>query len=300
MTGLKRLNSGVRHRRLPSVRRRLNRSPAGNVLLFLVLLGVGSVMVLPMVYSISTALKPPDELWRFPPRFLVSNPTLANFSELTNLMANSTVPFSRYIFNTIFISLVGTAAHVIIASMCAYGLAKFRFRGREVLFNLIVYALMFNGVVTAIPLFLIMKLLGIFNTFAAYILPAVASPLGLYLMKQFIEQMVNDSLLEAAKIDGASQVQTFFRIVMPMIRPGWLTLIIFSFQALWNTGNTILVISEQLKTFSYALSQILAGGIARTGPAAAAAVLMMTVPVVIFLFTQSNIVQTMAASGMKD
>lgn len=293
----------MRHRpaiKIRAPRRKLNRSRAGNAALFILLAAVGAVMALPMVYSISTALKPQDELWKFPPNFFVNNPTLSNFTELFNLMANSTVPFSRFIFNTVFISLVGTAGHVIIASMCAYGLAKFRFRGRDILFNIVVHALMFNSAVTVVPLFLIMKTLKLFNTYAAYILPAVASPLGLYLMKQFIEQMVNDNILEAAKIDGASQVATFRTIVMPMVKPGWLTLTLFSFQGLWNTGSSILIISDQYKTFSYALSQILAGGIARTGPAAAAAVLMTTVPILVFLLTQSNIVETMSASGMKD
>ena len=138
------------------------------------------------------------------------------------------------------------------------------------------------------------------NTYAALIIPAFASPLGLYLMKQFMEQMVPDALLEAARIDGAGEWRMFFTIVMPIVKPAWMTLIIFSFQGLWNIGTTSLIQTESLKTLNYALSQIVAGGIARSGATAASTVIMMMVPVAVFVFSQSNVVQTMATSGMKE
>ena len=281
-------------------RRALNRSRGADVGINLFLLVCGLFMALPMIYAISSALKPLDELWLFPPRFLVRNPTLKNFQDLFRLMSNSWVPFSRYIFNTAFIAVTGTAGHVIISSMCAYVLSKHKFPGRVLIFNMIVLALMFNGSVTAIPNFVIMSKLGWVNTYRALIVPAFGASLGLYLMKQFMDQVIPDSILESARVDGASEWRTFWRIVMPMVKPAWLTLIIFSFQALWNSGASIFIHSENLKTLNYALSQILAGGIARAGAGAAASVIMMIVPVTIFVITQKSIVETMATSGMKD
>ena len=281
-------------------RRSYNSSYGGDAFFFLVL-GVFSVlMLLPMIYAFSNALKPLDELFIYPPRFFARNPTLQNFKTLFLLFDNARVPLSRYLFNTVFVTVVGTAGQVIVSSMCAYAIAKLRFPGREVIFRIIVVSLMFNSVVTGITNFLVIRALGFLATYWAVIVPTFSSSLGLYLMKQFMEQMVPDTVLEAAKIDGAGAGYTFFRIVMPMVRPAWLTLIIFAFQSLWNTGASPYVFSEQYKTVNYALSQVLAGGVARTGAAAAGTVLTMLVPIVMFLFTQSNVVETMATSGMKD
>ena len=281
-------------------RRSYNRSYGGDAFIFLVL-GVFSVlMLLPMIYAFSNALKPLDELFIYPPRFFARNPNLQNFKTLFLLFDNARVPLSRYLFNTVFVTVVGTAGQVIVSSMCAYAIAKLRFPGREVIFRIIVVSLMFNSVVTGITNFLVIRALGFLDTYWAVIVPTFSSSLGLYLMKQFMEQMVPDTVLEAAKIDGAGAGYTFFRIVMPMVRPAWLTLIIFAFQSLWNTGASPYVFSEQYKTVNYALSQVLAGGVARTGAAAAGTVLTMLVPIVMFLFTQSNVVETMATSGMKD
>lgn len=280
--------------------KKLNRSAAGTFLLISITAFFGIFMIMPLVYSISTALKPLDELWTFPPQFFVQNPTFKNFSDLIRLMSSSTVPFARYIFNTVLISVIGTAGHVIISSMCAYGFSKLKVKGTNIMFQMVVLALMFNGTVTAIPGFLVIRTLGWINSYAAVIVPAFAAPLGLYLMKQFMEQMVPDTLLEAARIDGASEYTIFFKIVMMIVKPAWLTLVIFSFQSLWSLGSSVYIYDEQLKTFSYALSQILAGGIARAGAGAAAAVVTLMVPVIVFIISQSNVVETMATSGMKD
>lgn len=289
----------------PARRRRqkklyLNRSLGGNLAIVVMMTLVGLFMALPLVYSICSALKPLDELWMYPPRFFVENPTVKNFSDLFEMMSDSWVPFSRYLFNTLFVAVVGTAGHVIIASLCAYALAKHHFPGQNLIFRIIVLSLMFSTAVTQVPSFLIMTKLHMINTFSALILPAFASSLGLYLMKQFMETSIPDALLESARIDGSGEWRTFWRIVMPLVKPAWLTLIIFSFQGLWNTGTNVLIQSEDLKTLNYALTQIVAGGIARSGTAAAATIVMMSVPVVIFVISQSNIVETMATSGMKD
>lgn len=257
-------------------------------------------MMLPMVFAIASALKPLEEIWFFPPRFFVRNPTLKNFTDLFRIISDSWVPFSRYIFNTVFITAVGTFGHVILASLCAYALSKHDFPGKNILFQMVVLSLMFSAAVTQIPNFVIIARLGWIDSYKSVIIPAFASTLGLYLMKQFMEQMVPDSVLESARMDGAHEWAIFWKIVMPMVKPAWLTLIMLSIQGLWGMGESRLIQSEELKTINYALSQILAGGIARTGTAAAAMVMMMVVPILVFIITQSNIIETMSTSGMKE
>ncbi len=278
----------------------LNRSVGGDagITFFLTIMGI--FMFLPMLYVILQSLKPLDELWMFPPRFYVINPTFQNFSDLFSLMSDSWVPFSRYIFNTVLISVVGTAGNLLFGSMAAYGLSKLKFPGRDFLFNLVVKSLMFTSTVTAIATFITMSLLHWVDTYLAVIIPAFGSTLGLYLMKQFMESSVPDATLESARLDGASEFYTFWVIAMPMVKPGWLTMIVYSFQGLWNSGSSIYIYSEQLKTLNYAIGQITAGGIARAGASAAATVVMMAVPILVFVVSQSNIIETMGSSGMKD
>lgn len=274
-------------------------SRAGNFFNMFLLVLLGLFMVVPLVLSISNSLKPLEELFVFPPRLFVRNPTLKNFHDVFVLMSESWVPFSRYIFNTVLITVVGTLGHLIIASLCAYALAKHKFPGRNLIFGVIVTALMFAGQVTAIPNYLIMSKIGWLDSYLALIIPAIGKPMGLFLMKQFMEQ-IPDSLLEAARIDGSTEFLTFFRIAMPQVKPAWLTLIIFSFQDLWNMQGSNFIYSEDLKTLPYALSQIAAGGISRAGATAAVTVIMMIVPITIFIINQSSIVETMASSGIKE
>jgi ABC-type glycerol-3-phosphate transport system permease component len=276
-----------------------NRSIAGDGLNIFVLVVVGVFMGLPLVYAISNALKPLEELFIFPPRFFVRNPTLNNFHDIFVLMSQSWVPFTRYIFNTVFITVVGTLGHLLVASLCAYALAKHQFPGKKIIFAIIVTSLMFAGQVTAIPNYIIMANINWLDSYLALIIPAIAKPLGLFLMKQFMEQ-IPDTLLEAARIDGAKEFHVFLKIGMPMVKPAWLTLIIFSFQDLWNLQGSNYIYSEELKTLPYALSQISAGGIARAGATSAVAVIMMIVPITIFIVSQSSIIETMASSGIKE
>ncbi|CAG5079050.1 Binding-protein-dependent transport systems inner membrane component [Thermobacillus xylanilyticus] len=280
-------------------RRRVNRSFLGSFALFLFLAVFGAFMVLPLIYAINAAFKPLDEIFLFPPRLFVRNPTLDNFIDLVELLGNSWVPFTRYIFNTVFITGMGVLGHVLFASAAAYPLAKHKFPGRNVLFQIVVLSLMFSPAVTSIPNYMIMSWLGFVDTYWAVILPAFAYSLGLYLMKQFMEQ-IPDALLEAAKIDGASEYRIFWSIVMPNVKPAWLTLIILVFQILWGTDGNGFIYSEQLKTLHFASNQIIQGGIARAGVGAAVALILMSVPITIFIFSQSRIIETMATSGMKD
>ena len=278
----------------------LNRSAGGDAGITVVLTILGVFMFLPMVYAISQAFKPLDELWMYPPRFLVKNPTGKNFTDLFRLMNDSWVPFSRYIFNTVLNAVGGTFGHLFLASMAAYALAKIKFPGSKLIFETIRTSLMFHSTVTAITSFMIMAAFKMIDTYWAIIIPAWGSTLGLYLMKQFMDTHVHDSVLESARLDGASELRTYWTIAMPMVKPAWLTLIVYSFQGLWNAGSSIYIYSEQYKSFNYAIGQITAGGIKRAGASAAATVLMMLVPIMVFVITQSNIIETMGSSGMKD
>lgn len=278
---------------------KVNRSRGGDITLILCIILLGCFVALPLVYTVGNAFKPLEELWLFPPPLLPQNPTLSNFSELFHLMQNSWVPLSRYLFNTVFITTVGTFGLVILSSMCSYALAKHPFPGHKLIFKVIVLSLMFSTAVTQIPNYLTMVRLGWIDTYSSLIVPAMGSSLGLYLMKQFIEQLP-DSLLEAAKIDGAGEFRIFWRIVMPNVKSAWLTVIVLSVQSLWNLGSSVYIYSEPLKTFPYAISQIVSGGIARAGVGSAVTVIMMAVPILVFVISQSNIIETMATSGMKD
>ena len=281
-------------------RRSFNRSVGGDVGINLLLIIFGLFMFLPMVYAISQSLKPLDELWMFPPRFLVKNPSLKNFQELFRLMSESWVPFSRSICKTALVAVGGTFGHLLVASLAAYAMTNINFPGRKGMFQLVYYSLMFHATVTSLSNFIIMSALGWIDTYWSLIVPAFGSTLGFYLMRQFMESTVPDSVLESARLDGAKEFTIYWRIVMPMVKPAWLTLIVYSFQGLWNTGTSVYIYSEELKTFNYAIQQILAGGIVRSGASAAATVIMMLVPVTVFVVTQSNIIETMASSGMKD
>ncbi len=278
----------------------LNRSVGGDIGINAMLLILGAFMFLPMLYVLMQSLKPLDELWMYPPRFYVMSPTFKNFGDLFNLMSTSWVPFSRYIFNTVFISVVGTSGNLIFSSLAAYAIAKINFPGRKWIFEVIVLSLMFNSTVTGIANFLTMSTLHWVDTYLALVVPAWCTSLGLYLMKNFMETAVPDTVLESSRLDGATEFYTFLNIAMPMVKPAWLTLIIYSFQNLWNAGNSIYIYSEQLKTFNYAINQIVSGGIARAGAGAAAQVIMMAVPILVFIVSQSNIIETMGSSGMKD
>ena len=280
-------------------RRKPNRSVVGDVVIYFLLFLIALAMVFPLVFAVSSALKPLDELFLFPPKVFAQNPTMDNFQDLSVTMGKSWVTFSRYIFNTVFITVVGTAGHLIIASMGAFVLAKYEFPGSKLFFSIVVTALMFNGYVTAIPNYLIISKLGWIDTYWAIIVPAFAAPMGLFLMKQFMEGLPM-SLVEAAMIDGASRWKIFIQIIMPNVKPAWLTLIIFSVQNLWNNKAATFIYSEEKKTLVYALQQIQSGGIARTGQAAAVTVVVMVVPILIFVLSESQILETMASSGLKD
>ncbi len=278
--------------------RRGGRSRVGNAALFVVMIALSVLMIAPLVYSVINSFKPLDELFAYPPRFFVVRPTMENYSMLFKLMANMRVPFSRYLFNSAFITALTTVASVVIASMAAYPLAKYKLR-LGWLFDLVVLTLLFNGTVLALPQYVIMARLHLINTMLVYIIPNLAAPLGLFLMKQFMER-IPMPLIESARIDGATQFQIFFRIVMPQVKPAWMTLTLFTFQSVWAQQPLNMVFDENLKLLNMAFTNVIAAGISRMGPSMASAVVLMLPLIVVFLVTQSNVIETMSASGIKE
>lgn len=279
--------------------KRVSRSTAGTIPIVVLLVCIGALMVVPFIYALLQSLKPLEEIYVFPPRFWVSKPTMDNFRQLFKLSLNLWVPFWRYLFNSAYMAVFCTAVQVVVASMAAYPLAKYRFKGQNAVFNVVVISLLFTGEVVFLPQYILISWMGLVDTHWALILPSVAYPMGLYLMRQNMVALP-DSMIEAARIDGAPERKIFWRIVMPNMKPAWMTMIVFSFGAMWSRSDTSYIYSEQLKSLPTLLSQISAGGIARAGVGAAATVLLMIPPILVFLITQSGVMETMVNSGMKE
>lgn len=279
--------------------KKINGSLGGDIAIFMLLGLLGLFMIFPLYYSIIQSFKPISELFVFPPKLYVLSPTTENFSNLFKVAGNLWVPFSRYVFNSVFITVVISVFHVIVVCCCAYCLSKCRFPGYAVLNQIIVTSLLFTSTATWIMQFVVMAKLGMINSYSALILPSIATPMGLYLMRQSMST-INDSIIDAAKVDGAGVFRTCWQVVIPNQKPAIATLIIFVFQGAWNVQGGALVYEEDLKTLPTIMSQIAASGIARQGIIYASAVVLMIPPLVIFLVAQSNVMETMANSGMKD
>jgi ABC-type glycerol-3-phosphate transport system permease component len=292
----------ARQKKLRTINHRvvLNRSAGGDFVITFMLLILGLLIAVPMYLQIINAFKPLNELFIYPPRFYVTKPTWDNFKDLFTLMTSTWVPFTRYIFNTVFISIVGTLGTIMLSAVAAYALAKMNFPGRKAFFQTVIYALMIPSAVGGIVTFIVISRLGLMDTQWAIIIPAWGASQNVFLMKQFMEANITDAVLESARLDGASELRIFWKIAMPMVKPAWLTIIVFSFNGLWKTGENIYIQSEQLKTLPCAVSQLLSAGIVRTGASAASSFILMLVPIVVFIITQSKIIETMGSSGMKD
>ena len=280
---------GHYHKRFSKSGRRANRSRTGTALIVIVVAFFAVFSALPLILMISQAFKPAGELYLYPPKLFPQNPTLGNFKTLFDVMSNSWVPFSRYLFNTLLIAVAGTLGNILVSSMAAYPLAKSRAPFVGFLFGMVTLALMFTQLVNDIANYMTMSALGWIDTYAALIVPGMATSFSLFLMRQFMIQ-IPDDLLSAARIDGAGEYAIFFRIVMPNVKPAWL----------WSVGSTPYIYREEMKTMTYALNQIVSGGLARIGAGAAVTLLMMTVPILFFILTQSQIMETMTASGIKE
>ena len=276
-----------------------NRSVSGSAMLLVFLTVFALISLFPVVFMVSNAFKPINELFIYPPRLFFIQPTTSNFSELFAILADSLVPFLRYLFNTLFIVITGCVGHIVLSSMAAFPLAKFRFPGSELMSRIIVYSLMFTSSVTAVPTYMIMSRLHLVDTYWAVIFPAFSLPLGLFLMKNFMEQ-VPTALIDAASIDGSSYFGMLWRIIMPAVKPAWITLFIVCFQGLWGNSAGNFIYSESKKPLAAMLQNLSGSGVARTGVVAASSLFMFVVPLIAFIISQSNVMETMATSGIKE
>ncbi|MBN1778363.1 MAG: carbohydrate ABC transporter permease [Clostridiales bacterium] len=283
---------------------RLRHIKASTVVILLLLTIVAAVSILPIIYIISNAFKPLSELFLYPPRLFVRSPTLQNFYEFFYSTDVSAIPLSRYIFNSLFVMIVTVAMTLIFSSACAYAFSKMRFPGRKWMFDMIIIALMFTPEAVVITRYLIVSNLHMINTYFAHILPHLALPIGVFLMKQFIDQ-VPDSLCEAAKIDGANEVRILLNIIIPTVLPAVGAVMIIAFQNVWSdiTTSTFYMVDESMKTLPYfvsTLSNALAvASVARKGAVAAAGLLLFLPNFLIFAMLQKSMIETMVTSGIK-
>lgn len=300
MTGIKRKNISRLKVSKEKQYKRYTRSKAGNFFYVLFLVAFGAFSVLPLIYCIVTSFKPLDELLVFPPKFFVTRPTVSNYLALPGLLSNLRVPLSRYIFNSLFVSVFSTFLYVIVAALAAFALCKSKIRGRKVFFLIIQFALLFNVYTLSIPRYLIYSYLNMVDTYWVMILPYVASTMGVFLMKQYMEGAIPDALLEAARVDGAGPYRIFFQIALPIVKPCWLTLTLFGFRDIWAAVPDGTVFNESLKTLPTVMTQITAGGIARSGSAMAVTVIMMVPPIIVYMISQGNVIESMSSAGIKE
>ena len=279
--------------------RQAGRKHGGSVVIFLFLALLGLFMFLPIYLTVIMSIKPVEELFVFPPKLYAVRPTFDNFRDMFRVLHQNRVPFSRYVFNSIFVTVTVTVLQCVFSSMAAFVLAKCKFPGSKFINGVIVVALLYQSSVIDIMQYIVMAKLHMIDTYMALIFPAIASPMGLFLMRQSISQ-VPDSMIEAAKVDGAGLFRICWQIVIPNQKPALMTLIIFAFQGAWNIQTGSVVFREQYKTLPTVVTQAASSGLARAGVAMAAAVFLLIPPIVIFMLAQRQVIETMAHSGIKE
>ena len=285
--------------KLRASNRQAGRRAGGSIGIFLLLAVLGLFMVLPIYLTVVMSVKPVEELFVFPPKLYAVRPTLDNFRDMFRVLHQNRVPFSRYVFNSIFVTISVTLLQCFFSSMAAFVLAKCKFPGSRLINGVIVISLLYQSSVIYIMQYIVMAKLHMIDTYMALIFPAVASPMGIFLMRQSISQ-VPDSMIEAAKVDGAGLFRICWQIVIPNQKPALMTLIIFAFQGAWNIQAGSVVFKEEYKTLPTVVSQAATSGLARAGVAMAAAVFMLVPPIVIFMLAQRQVIETMAHSGIKE
>lgn len=294
-----RVNSAVNTARMKASNKQAGKKIGGTIGIFVFLLLLGIFMILPIYLAVVMSVKPVEELFIFPPKLYAVEPTLDNFRDMFAALRSNQVPFSRYVFNSVFVTVTVTLCQCVFVSMAAFVLAKCKFPGSKILNSIIVVALLYQSNVIYIMQYMVMAKLGMINSYMALIFPSIASPIGIYLMRQSISR-IPDSIIEAAKVDGAGLMRICWQIVMPNQKPALMTLIIFAFQEAWNIQAGSVVFDESLKTLPTVVTQAAASGIARAGVAMAAAVFMLVPPILVFMIAQKNVIETMAHSGIKE
>lgn len=279
-----------------------DRFQTNQIPMYLVLVPLAIFMALPIVFIINHAFKPIEELFAFPPKFLVENPVLDNFVKLGRQASAGGISISRYIFNSVIVTCSVVVASILMSSMAAFALSKLRFRAKNLLMEINNIAMMFVSVAVIIPRYLLVDHLGMINTYFAHVLPLIAMPVGLFLVKQFTDQ-VPDALIEAAVVDGAGYFTVYRKIILPMIRPALATVAILSFQSVWNNTETSTMYTnkESMRTLTFYMNTLASNtnAVAGQGVAAAASLIMFLPNLILFILCQSNVMSTMAHSGIK-
>lgn len=285
--------------KLKGTSRQAGRKKGRSIPSIILLLIMGLFMLLPIYLTVVMSVKPVEELFVFPPQMYTLRPTLDNYKDMFDVLKSNRVPFSRYVFNSVAVTVTVTVLQCGFSAMAAFVLAKCKFPGGKIINGIIVTSLLYQSNVIYIMQYIVMSEMGIIDTPLALILPAIASPMGLFLMRQSISQ-IPDSMIEAAKVDGAGLFRICWQIVMPNQKPALMTIIIFAFQGAWNIQGGSVVFQEQYKTLPTVVSQAASSGIARAGVAMAAAVFMLVPPVIVFILAQRQVIETMAHSGIKE
>lgn len=274
----------------------------GQIKIYIILLPLAIFMLFPLVFIICHAFKPATELFAFPPKFYVVNPTLVNFTSMTKTAANSGIPMSKYVFNSIFVTVVVCLFGIIISTMAAFALSKMKFKFRDAIFSINQAALMFVAAAVLIPRYLIISGIGAIDTLWAHILPLIAMPVSLFLIKQFVDG-VPDALIEAASIDGASPFRIYRSVILPLVKPALATGVILAFQQCWGyvESSNNFIDTESKKTLAfYATTLANANNAVQGQGVQAAATLIMFIPnLILFIYLQKDVMNTMAHSGIK-
>lgn len=274
----------------------------GQLKIVLAILPLVIFMAVPLIYIINHAFKPMEELFAFPPTFFVRNPTLENFTQLMKFSNSSGIPLSRYIFNSLLVTVLTVGLSLLLTTMAAFALAKIKFKGRSALVQINQIAIMFVSTAVLIPRYLVICQLGLIDNMLAHVLPLVAMPVALFLVKQFVEQ-VPESLLEAAYMDGATDWQVYRKVIIPMIKPAIATAAILVFQQVWTNMETsnYFFNDDGMKTLTFYMNTLANANntVAGQGMSAAASLIMFAPNLLLFIVLQNKVMNTMANSGIK-
>ena len=279
-----------------------NKFEPGQLKIMLIILPLVIFMGMPIIFIVNHAFKPMEELFAFPPTFFVKSPTLENFTKLMKFYDSSGIPLSRYVFNSLLVTGITMALSLLLTTMSAFALSKIKFKGRNLLTQINQIAIMFVSTAVLIPRYLVICQLGLVDNILAHVLPLVAMPVALFLVKQFVEQ-VPDSLLEAAYMDGATDWAVYWKVIMPMIRPAMATAAILIFQQVWTNMETSSYFfnDDSMKTLTFSMNTLVNANntVAGQGMSAAASLIMFVPNLVLFIILQNKVMNTMASSGIK-
>ncbi|MBE5833152.1 MAG: carbohydrate ABC transporter permease [Butyrivibrio sp.] len=279
-----------------------SRFEKGQLKIIIILLPLVIFMALPIIFIANHAFKPMDELFAFPPTFFVKNPTLENFTKLIKFSRTSGVPMSRYIFNSLIVTVLTVGLSLFFTTCAAFALSKIRFKGRDTMLQINQLAIMFVATAVLIPRYLVICKMGMIDTVWAHVLPLIAYPVALFLVKQFVEQ-VPDSLIEAAYMDGATDFQVYRKIIIPMIKPAIATAAILVFQQVWTNMETsnYYINDDSMKTLTFYMNSLVNANntVSGQGMAAAASLILFLPNLILFIILQNSVMNTMANSGIK-